>query len=66
MIRHQVRVLPPKKENIVIYSCTNYRDKNSEIGVKWNDKDLKINWGNSNPILSKKDENNISFKDLKI
>jgi len=55
-----------EKENIVIYSCTNYRDKNSEIGVKWNDKDLKINWGNSNPILSKKDQNNISFKDLKI
>ena len=22
-------------ENIVVYSCTNYRDKNSEIGLKW-------------------------------
>ena len=25
-------------ENIVTYSCTNYRDKNCEIGVKWDDK----------------------------
>ena len=51
-------------ENIVIYSCTNYRDKNSEIGIKWNDKDLKINWNIINPILSKKDKKNLNFKDL--
>tara|TARA_B100000401_G_scaffold380795_1_gene282580 strand:- start:13 stop:528 length:516 start_codon:yes stop_codon:yes gene_type:complete len=55
-----------KKENIVIYSCTKYRDKESEIGVKWNDPDLNINWGIKNPILSKKDKKNIYFKDLKI
>jgi dTDP-4-dehydrorhamnose 3,5-epimerase len=51
-------------ENIVVYSCTNYRDKNSEIGIKWNDKDLKINWNIINPILSKKDKKNLNFKDL--
>ena len=51
-------------ENIVIYSCTNYRDKNSEIGVKWNDKDLNINWNISSPILSKKDNKNLSFKEI--
>ena len=51
-------------ENIVIYSCTNYRDKNSEIGVKWNDKDLNINWKNSSPILSKKDNDNYNFKEI--
>ena len=55
-----------EKENIVIYSCTRYRDKESEIGVKWNDPDLNINWGIKNPILSKKDKKNIYFKDLKI
>ena len=43
-----------EKENIVIYSCTNYRDKNSEIGIKWDDKDLNINWNIVSPILSKK------------
>ena len=51
-------------ENIVTYSCTNYRDKNSEIGVKWNDKYLKIKWKIKKPILSKKDKNNKNFQDI--
>ena len=54
-----------KKENLVLYSCTNYRDKNSEFGVIWNDKDLKIDWGVKKPILSLKDRNNLKFKDIK-
>lgn len=53
------------KENIVIYGCTNYRDQKSEIGVSWNDKDLKINWNIKYPILSKKDSHNLKFKDVK-
>ena len=53
------------KENIVIYGCTNYRDQKSEIGVSWNDKDLKINWNIKSPILSKKDSHNLKFKDVK-
>ena len=53
------------KENIVIYGCTNYRDQKSEIGVSWNDKDLKINWSIKSPILSKKDNQNLKFKDVK-
>ncbi len=53
------------KENIIIYSCTNYRDKNSEIGVRWNDKDLKINWNIKSPILSKKDSKNLNFKEVR-
>ena len=51
-------------ENIVVYGCTKYRNKNSEIGVMWNDKDLKINWPIKNPIISNKDKKNISFKDF--
>ncbi len=53
------------KENMVIYGCTNYRDQKSEIGVSWNDKDLKINWKIKSPILSKKDSQNLKFKDVK-
>ena len=45
-----------KKENLVLYSCTQYRNKDSEFGVIWNDKDLKINWGIKKPILSNKDK----------
>ena len=53
-----------EKENVVIYSCTKYRHKNSEKGICWNDKSLKIKWGIKNPIISKKDKNNERFKDL--
>ena len=50
------------KENIVLYSCTNYRNKDSETSLSWNDKDLKIKWPIKNPILSKKDSKNNPFK----
>ena len=52
-----------EKENYVIYSCTNYRDKKSENGIMYNDKDLNIKWPFKNPILSKKDKNNLSLKE---
>ena len=51
------------RENIVYYGCSNYRKKKHEIGILWNDKDLKIKWPVKLPILSKKDSQNISFKD---
>jgi dTDP-4-dehydrorhamnose 3,5-epimerase len=51
------------KENIVYYLCSKYREKNYEIGILWNDKDLNINWPIKKPILSKKDLKNISFKE---
>lgn len=51
------------RENIVYYLCSKYREKNYEIGIKWNDQNLKIKWPIKKPILSKKDLNNISFED---
>tara|TARA_B100000686_G_C16092942_1_gene619472 strand:+ start:67 stop:597 length:531 start_codon:yes stop_codon:yes gene_type:complete len=52
-------------ETIVHYSCTNYRSAKHEIGIMWNDKDLKIKWPIKKPITSKKDSSNISFKQFK-
>ena len=52
------------KENYVIYSCTNYRDAKSEIGIKHNDKKLNIKWPIKNPIISAKDKKNISFNEF--
>ena len=40
-----------KKENIVYYTCTNYRSREHEVGLLWNDKDLKIKWPIKNPII---------------
>ena len=52
-----------KKENVICYHCTNYRSKNHELGINWNDKDINIKWPKKNPILSNKDKKNISLKD---
>ncbi len=51
-----------KKENIVMYGCTEYRNKASESGIFWNDPYLKIRWPVKNPILSTKDKKNKPFK----
>ena len=54
-----------EKENYIIYSCSNYRDAKNEIGIKYNDKNLKIKWPTKKPIVSKKDKKNISFEEFK-
>ena len=52
------------KENIVLYSNNNYRSKNSETGLIWNDKILKIKWPKRKFIISKKDKNNLSMTEF--
>ena len=52
------------KENIVLYSCSNYRFPKYEKIIKWNDKDLRIKWGIKKPILSKRDQNAQNFADF--
>ena len=54
-----------KKENIIYYYCTNYRSAKHEVGLRWNDKDLKIKWPIKKPIITKKDRRNITFKQYK-
>ena len=49
----------------IVYNCTRYRDKRHEIGIRYNDKDLKINWPIKNPIISNKDRNNLSLENIK-
>ncbi len=53
------------RETYVIYSCTKYRDKKSEITIDLNDKNLKIKWPSKIQILSNKDKNGISFLNYK-
>ena len=57
-------ILGLDKENILHYACSNYRDPKSELSIKWNDTDLKINWGVKKPIISKKDKLALTFKDF--
>ena len=53
-------------ENIVIYACTQYRNKSSEKSIIYNDKDLGIKWPikNKKVIISRKDNNALTFKEF--
>lgn len=53
------------KENIVVYSNNKYRREKSEIGLAWNDKELKINWPKKKFYISKKDKKNMTFEEYK-
>tara|TARA_Y100001935_G_scaffold218667_1_gene191535 strand:- start:82 stop:609 length:528 start_codon:yes stop_codon:yes gene_type:complete len=54
-----------EKENYIIYSCTKYREKNNEVTIDVNDRNLKINWPLKKKILSQKDKDGISFSSYK-
>ena len=53
-----------EKENIVCYSCTEYRSKGNEHGLNYKDKSLNIKWPLLNPIITEKDRNANFLKDL--
>ena len=46
------------------YKCTAYYDPHDEIGIHWNDPDLRIQWPLQNPTVSPKDASNRTVSDL--
>ena len=44
------------EDSIFSYKCTNVYNKQAEGGLLWNDPDLGIDWGISNPNVSEKDQ----------
>ena len=61
---HGFVVLSDKAE--FFYKCDNYYNKESELGIMYNDPDLKINWQLSKHelLLSKKDQKNFYLADI--
>jgi len=54
-----------EKNTLVLYKVSNVYNKNSEVSILWNDKELNIKWKNKkNIVLSKKDKNGIGFKQI--
>ncbi|WP_440909713.1 dTDP-4-dehydrorhamnose 3,5-epimerase [Candidatus Pelagibacter sp.] len=53
-------------ENYIVYACTKYRNADSEKTIRYDDKDLKINWPirNKKIIISKKDKIAPSLKEF--
>lgn len=52
------------EDTIFSYKCTNVYNKGAESGILWNDPDLNIDWGVSDPIVSEKDLILPTFKSL--
>lgn len=52
------------EDAIFSYKCSNVYNKASELGLKWNDPEIGIDWGAENPLVSEKDELLPLLKDL--
>lgn len=54
------------QENTIFhYKCAGKYNPKHEHTIQWNDKDIDIDWGTNQPIISKKDSNGISLKEYK-
>jgi dTDP-4-dehydrorhamnose 3,5-epimerase len=49
----------------LLYKCTVPYDPKDEIGVRWDDPDLKIKWNVTSPLLSDRDLNLPLLKDIR-
>ena len=52
-----------EENTIFSYKCYGDYNPKYEHTIKWNDPDIKIDWGIKNPIISEKDKNGISFQE---
>lgn len=48
-------------DTVFSYKCTNFYNKESELGLMWNDPSLGIDWNYDNPLLSEKDKDYDQF-----
>jgi len=45
-----------KNNTLFYYDCTAVYSKEHEVGIRWNDPEIGIDWGIDDPILSPKDK----------
>ena len=50
----------------LLYKCTDEYSADHDAGIRWNDPELNISWGISDPIVSEKDKKLPLFKDAKV
>ena len=51
-------------DTIFAYKCTNFYDKASEDCLLWNDPEIGVKWGITDPMLSEKDLQGKKIKDF--
>lgn len=47
----------------VCYKCTEEYAPSHDAGIRWDDPEIAINWPVTNPLVSRKDQNNQNLKD---
>ncbi len=52
-------------EAITLYKCIGDYSKESDTGIRWNDRDVGIDWHTKIPIISRKDSELMTFKEFK-
>ena len=53
------------EDAVFCYKCTDYYHRESEIGIKWNDPHLAIDWnGSTEPQVSNKDAGLAGFEEV--
>jgi dTDP-4-dehydrorhamnose 3,5-epimerase len=53
-----------EENTIFFYKCTQVYHKESEMGIAWDDPDLRIDWGTDQPLVSEKDKIAGRFRDF--
>jgi dTDP-4-dehydrorhamnose 3,5-epimerase len=46
------------KDAFMTYLVDEYYDNSDELGIRWNDPTLNINWGTTSPVVSTRDQEN--------
>lgn len=60
---HGFQVLSETAE--FLYKCDEFYHPEDEMGVAWNDPEIGINWGGTDPILSSKDKVTLQLSKIK-
>lgn len=54
-----------EENTIFFYKCTQVYHRESEMGIAWDDPDLRIDWGIKDPLVSDKDKVAVGFREFK-
>jgi dTDP-4-dehydrorhamnose 3,5-epimerase len=54
-----------EENTVFFYKCTQVYHRESEMGIAWDDPNLKIDWGISDPLVSDKDKVATGFREFK-
>ncbi|MBL7981953.1 MAG: dTDP-4-dehydrorhamnose 3,5-epimerase [Flavobacteriales bacterium] len=49
-------------DTLFLYKCTNYYQPAAERTIRWNDPELAIDWGITDPLVSPKDADGMSYR----